>query len=124
MTRIALCDARGPLTDLLQKLSGDQGEWYLTKLKRMLRVRTVQDFKKFVETEWVKSGVYTSDMMFVPSHPAYRACRTFWTKLNRIGGRNFATQPERMAAVPDVDDTVELTDLEWAELEEEFHRLR
>jgi hypothetical protein len=37
MARIALCDASGPLTDLLQKLSGENGDAYLSTLNKMLR---------------------------------------------------------------------------------------
>lgn len=36
-TRIALCDASGPLTDLLQKLSGEEGEQWLRDLGKFLR---------------------------------------------------------------------------------------
>lgn len=36
-TRLALCDARGPLADLLDKLSGDDGEVWLRGLNRFLR---------------------------------------------------------------------------------------
>ena len=48
-TRIALCDASGPLTDLLQKLAGERGEYWVRKLKKMLRDEemdlSVSDFK-------------------------------------------------------------------------------
>ncbi len=37
MARIALCDASGPLTDLLQKLSGESGDLHLSILNKMLR---------------------------------------------------------------------------------------
>lgn len=36
-TRIALCEARGPLNDLLYKLSGEEGGKWLHALKQMLR---------------------------------------------------------------------------------------
>lgn len=36
-TRIALCDASGPLTDLLQKLSGEDGEQWLNDLNKFNR---------------------------------------------------------------------------------------
>lgn len=36
-TRIALCDARGPLNDLMDKLSGEEGLKWLRRLSRMLR---------------------------------------------------------------------------------------
>lgn len=37
MARIALCDARGPLNDLNDKLSGEDGDIWLDALKKMLR---------------------------------------------------------------------------------------
>jgi len=37
MARIALCDASGPLTDLLQKLSGEEGDSWLPRLNKFLR---------------------------------------------------------------------------------------
>jgi hypothetical protein len=37
MAQIALCNARGPLTDLLQKLSGENGEAWLQNLNQFLR---------------------------------------------------------------------------------------
>lgn len=37
MTRVALCDARGPLTDLIEKLSGEDGSSWHEALKKMLR---------------------------------------------------------------------------------------
>jgi len=37
MTRLALCDVSGPLTDLFQKLSGEDGEQWLRALNKMLR---------------------------------------------------------------------------------------
>lgn len=36
-TRLVLCEASGPLKTLLDNLSGDEGELWLTALKRMLR---------------------------------------------------------------------------------------
>jgi len=36
-TRIALCDVRGPLNDLIQKLSGDDGHAWLQGLTKFLR---------------------------------------------------------------------------------------
>ncbi len=36
-TRLTLCDTSGPLIDLIQKLSGEEGEMWLRCLKRMLR---------------------------------------------------------------------------------------
>ncbi len=36
-TRLALCDVRGPLTDLLEKLSGDDGEQWFHGLNKFLR---------------------------------------------------------------------------------------
>ena len=36
-TRLALCDARGPLADLLEKLSGEDGEIWLRGLNKFLR---------------------------------------------------------------------------------------
>ena len=42
-TRIVLCDARGPLTDLLEKLSGEEGESWLRALNRMLRKENCWD---------------------------------------------------------------------------------
>lgn len=36
-TRLALCDVRGPLDDLLKKLTSDEAEEWLVALKRMLR---------------------------------------------------------------------------------------
>ena len=48
-TRLALRDTSGPLTDLLKKLSGANGEHWLRKLKKMLRnektVVSVSDFE-------------------------------------------------------------------------------
>ncbi len=43
MARIALCDASGPLTDLLQKLSGDNGDAHLSILNKMLRGELVEN---------------------------------------------------------------------------------
>ena len=48
MSKVALSDCRGPLADLLDKLSGEQGSDWLENLKRMLRkdsapVRTRRD---------------------------------------------------------------------------------
>lgn len=37
MSRLALCDASGPLTDILQKLSGEDGEQWMRALNKMLR---------------------------------------------------------------------------------------
>ncbi len=37
MSRLLLCDARGPVEDLLQKLSGEEGKIWLEALKKMLR---------------------------------------------------------------------------------------
>jgi len=37
MTQLALCDVRGLLTDLLQKLSGEGGAKWLSRLKKFLR---------------------------------------------------------------------------------------
>ena len=45
MSRLALCDACGPLSDLLQKLSGEKGEEWNGALKKMLRR----------ENPWVRS---------------------------------------------------------------------
>lgn len=36
-TRLALCDVRGPLNDLLEKLSGEEGEMWLRGLNKFLR---------------------------------------------------------------------------------------
>ncbi|MEX1112490.1 MAG: hypothetical protein WEC84_03435 [Candidatus Andersenbacteria bacterium] len=36
-TRLALCDARGPLNDLLEKLSGENGSLWLADLNQLLR---------------------------------------------------------------------------------------
>ena len=36
-TRLALCDTRGPLADLLDKLSGEEGEMWLRGLNKFLR---------------------------------------------------------------------------------------
>lgn len=35
--RLTLCDARGPLTDLIEKLSGKEGDQWLRELNKMLR---------------------------------------------------------------------------------------
>ena len=37
MSRLVLCDASGPLKDLLEKLSGEDGERWLERLKKTLR---------------------------------------------------------------------------------------
>lgn len=37
MSRLALCNVRGPLTDLLEKLSGEDGDQWLRALNKMLR---------------------------------------------------------------------------------------
>jgi hypothetical protein len=43
MSRLALCDVVGPLCDLLQKLSGDQGDLWLKALNKMLRKENAWD---------------------------------------------------------------------------------
>ncbi len=46
-TRLALCDVRGPLTDLLEKLSGDNGEQWFHGLNRFLRKENPWGVKEF-----------------------------------------------------------------------------
>lgn len=46
MSRLLLCDVRGPVGDLLQKLSGDEGEEWFGVLKKMLRKENPWDEEK------------------------------------------------------------------------------
>lgn len=46
MSRLLLCDVRGPVEDLLEKLSGEEGEEWLGALKKMLRKQNPWDEKK------------------------------------------------------------------------------
>ena len=72
MSRLALCDTSGPLTDLLQKMSGEGGEQWLLGLTRFLRkenpwepwrtivlgeFRSSEDFLEAFQRE----GLYASD---------------------------------------------------------------
>ena len=47
-TRLALCDTRGPLTDLLDKLSGEDGEQWLRGLNKFLRKEDPWEMKEFL----------------------------------------------------------------------------
>jgi hypothetical protein len=50
MARIALCDASGPLIDLLQKLSGDNGDAWLQNLNKFNRGELVENCHQSVTT--------------------------------------------------------------------------
>lgn len=88
--RIALDEARGPLTDLLGKLSGEEGSAYLGALKRMLRKenpwevaasefliweavnlgtgpRTVDDFRKALKDGGFRISDWASDILGKPA---------------------------------------------------------
>ncbi len=65
MAKVAFCDARGPLNDLNDKISGDQGSGWLDRLKVMLRKNdllrrvtevTVFAVKKFAALDNFKVG--------------------------------------------------------------------
>jgi hypothetical protein len=57
---LALCDARGPLTDLIQKLSGDNGVVWLKRLKMFLRgeVSILRIFANLTLTDRIARGRY------------------------------------------------------------------
>jgi|GEM_PF-1565252 len=78
-------------------------------------MRTVRDFRNLV---LAKTDSAPSEE-FVDNLDDYV---NFWRKLNALGTRNMKKQPPEI--VPDVGATVELSDLEWAELETEFDRLQ
>lgn len=81
MSRIALCDASGPLTDLLQKLSGDNGDAWLQTFNRMLRtgafqtlktiklgteLKTADDFCNAIKCAIMKIGNWGNDILGKP----------------------------------------------------------
>lgn len=47
MTKLALCDVRGPLADLTEKLSGEEGPQWLNALKSFLRKQNPWDVRTF-----------------------------------------------------------------------------
>ena len=85
MSRIALCDASGPLTDLLQKLSGDNGDAWLQTLNWMLRngafptwktiklgtgIKTADDFRNAIKQATMKIGNWGNDILGKPAFTA------------------------------------------------------
>ena len=122
MARIALCDASGPLTDLLQRLSGEDGTAWLRNLNKMLREsrgkRTVRDFKDFADKIWRRTGIKDHNNLFSTACSVHCPHKLFWKKLNELGAKNIKSQPP--STVPDIDDTVELSDDEWSDLEKEL----
>lgn len=77
-------------------------------------MRTVRDFKNFVLKE---SGVEHGFEFNRFSDAHLR----FWRKLNDLGARNMDTHPPEK--VPDIDATVQLSEEEWQQLEQEFRAL-
>lgn len=91
MARIALCDASGPLTDLLQKLSGEEGAAWLQTLNRMLRngaekvfqtwktiklgtgLKAAEDFRKALKDGGHRIGDWGNDIL---GKPAFKASET------------------------------------------------
>jgi len=59
-TRLALRDARGPLNDLMDKLSGEQGAAWLRRLSKMLRGENPFEFhaRDFAVWKILKLGTY------------------------------------------------------------------
>lgn len=47
MLGVALCDVRGPLNDLFEKLSGENGQNWLAELKKFLRMEDLPDLNWF-----------------------------------------------------------------------------
>lgn len=88
MARIALCDASGPLTDLLQKLSGDNGGAWLQNLNRMLRtvafpiwktialgtgLKTADEFRGALNSNGFRIDGWGNDIL---GRPAFKASKT------------------------------------------------
>lgn len=75
MSRIALCDTSGPLTDLLQKMSGENGAAWLEKLNSMLREKAEEpsllDFAFMAEVAEI-GGKKTKDCFSDESRYYYR----------------------------------------------------
>lgn len=85
MTRLALCDISGPLTDLVQKLSGEDGGQWLRALNKMLRkenpweqlhiwktiklgtgLKTADDFRKSLKDGGNRIGDWANDLLGKP----------------------------------------------------------
>ena len=60
MSRLALCDVSGPLTDLLQKLSGEDGEQWMRALNKMLRKENPQEESAIWKTVKLGTGPKTA----------------------------------------------------------------
>lgn len=58
-TRLVLCEASGPLKTLLDNLSGDEGELWLTALKRMIRKESPFE-RKWKVWYTIKTKIYSS----------------------------------------------------------------
>ena len=101
MARIALCDARGPLTDLLQKLSGENGDRWISTLNNMLRNGLIF----FPTWKTIKLGTYK----FADDLSEVLMSRGF-----RIGDR--AMQVLKKIPLADVETKVELVLMTVAEL--------
>ena len=61
MGRLVLCDASGPLTDLIQKLSGEDAERWLEDLKKMLRKEKSREGLPVFKTIKLGTGLKTAD---------------------------------------------------------------
>jgi len=61
MSRLALCDVSGPLTDLLQKLSGEDGEQWMRATKKMLRRENPWEGLSIWKTIKLGTGLKTAD---------------------------------------------------------------
>ncbi len=63
--RLTLCEARGPLSDILEKLAGKQGRYWLTALKITLRKENAFHSEPFVVWGEVELGNFESVEIFV-----------------------------------------------------------
>ena len=86
MAKIALCDARGPLADLLDKLGGESGDQWLEALKHFLRrgvqfpvwrtiklgtgLKTADDFRKALADNGFKVSDWANDILGQPAFTA------------------------------------------------------
>ena len=82
-TRMVLCEASGPLKTLLDNLSGDEGEFWLTSLKRMLRKESpfARDWQVWMS---IQTKIYSSIEMLYEAIEKQQGRKDFFVKRNDI----------------------------------------